>query len=288
MKTIVFQFANGNALFVGLLVTGIACGLRLRYRSSAPRHILNVSAVAGGILVGCSATPFPYWVYGIWAASLVACIVTCELQQKAACRLRPYAVGGLLVVSTVMWMAELPYHRKPHLPFPKDKPLIVIGDSLSGTYENNVDPWPVTLGKTTGLTVQNRTAGGLRVKGALSAATSTRDQDASILLEIGGNDLLGDTTARQFETGLRELLTEVCRPGRVVAMFELPLPPLCNEFGHIQRECAKEYGVILIPKSYMAGVLGHPDATLDGLHFSRMGHDMMASLLKDMMEGESE
>jgi acyl-CoA thioesterase-1 len=180
-------------------------------------------------------------------------------------------------------VTEWPYHRKPRLPFPKDKPLIVIGDSLSGTSELNVDPWPVTLGKTAGVTVQNLTVGGRRVKGALSAAKATRDQDASILLEIGGNDLLGDTTSRQFETGMRELLTEVCRPGRVVAMFELPLLPFCNEFGRIQRDCAKSFGVILIPKRYTTEVLGHPHATLDGLHLSRIGHDKMASLLKDMI-----
>ena len=59
-----------------------------------------------------------------------------------------------------------------------------------------------------------------------------------MLLEIGGNDLLGDTTPAGFESGLDNLLRVVSRPGRVVVMLELPLPPFFNEYGRAQRRVA--------------------------------------------------
>jgi lysophospholipase L1-like esterase len=73
------------------------------------------------------------------------------------------------------------------------------------------------------------------------------------------------------------LLDRVVSRGRVIVMFELPLPPLCNEYGRIQRRLASEYGVCLIPKRVLARVLTGNGATLDSIHLSRRGHEQMAS-----------
>ena len=276
MNRIVLEFANGNSLFVGLPIAVAACALSCRLHGTVLRSVLRLLAITGGLMVVLSATPFPVWVYVVWSVGLLACL--------AATAWRPIAVVGLLIVSVVMALVEMPYHRASRLPFPKDKPLVVIADSIGLALENNVAPWPEVLAKTTGRRVRNLAFGGLKVEGALSSAKSIRADDVAVLLEIGGNDLLLDSTVSNFDTGLRALLTEVCQPGRVVAMLELPLPPFFGDFGRIQRRYAKEFGVILIPKRCLAQVLGTPRATIDGLHLSGVGHRQLAALLNEMIE----
>ena len=102
---------------------------------------------------------------------------------------------------------------------------------------------------------------------------------ALVVLEIGGNDVLGPTSADDFEKNLERLLTKVCRADNTVVMLELPLPPLYNRFGAAQRRLARRFGVTLVPKRYFAGVLAEPGATLDGLHLSHVGHEAMSRMI---------
>lgn len=172
---------------------------------------------------------------------------------------------------------------RPSLAFSRNRPLAVIGDSISAGLGGRTEPWPVILARIAGLAVTNLAVPGDTTAGALAQAKPIPPSDASVLIEIGGNDRLGDTGARRFERDLKALLDAVCRPGRVVAMFELPLPPLANAFGRVQPREADAHGVILIPKRVLAGVLGAPGATLDGLHLSQAGRIRMASLLGTMI-----
>lgn len=59
-------------------------------------------------------------------------------------------------------------------------------------------------------------------------------------------------------------------------MFELPLPPFCNEFGRAQRTVAAKHNVILIPKRVFLSVIAGSDSTLDSIHLSQSGHQFMA------------
>ncbi len=100
-----------------------------------------------------------------------------------------------------------------------------------------------------------------------------------MLLEIGGNDLLGSPAGENFERDLQELLKRVCQPGRQVLMFELPLPPLHNEFGRVQRRLAAQCHVLLIPKRFLIDLLASEGTTLDSIHLSARGHQRMAALV---------
>jgi lysophospholipase L1-like esterase len=62
-------------------------------------------------------------------------------------------------------------------------------------------------------------------------------------------------------------------------MLELPLPPLANRYGQVQRRLAREFGVTLIPKRHLAAILSAPGATVDGLHLSASGHARMARMV---------
>ncbi len=62
-------------------------------------------------------------------------------------------------------------------------------------------------------------------------------------------------------------------------MIELPLPPFFNEFGRIQRNLARIYGVTLIPRRRLMEVLATKGATLDTIHLSEKGHQLMAEMV---------
>jgi lysophospholipase L1-like esterase len=62
-------------------------------------------------------------------------------------------------------------------------------------------------------------------------------------------------------------------------MLELPLPPIYNGYGEIQRRLARKYGVPLVPKRFFAQVLAGSDSTVDGLHLGPAGHRKMANMI---------
>jgi lysophospholipase L1-like esterase len=195
--------------------------------------------------------------------------------------------------------------------------LVVIGDSLSADdFTEGGAPWPTLLARGHGIEVENLAFSGAKVGSAAKRVASGDFAGAVVLLEIGGNDLLGGTTSAEFERDLESLLAKVCHQGSinqgtvhdtpgperqaarpplpalakggralVVVMLELPLPPLYNRFGEIQRRLARRYDVVLIPKRYFASVLIGGDATLDGLHLSPAGHRKMAEMVWEQVSG---
>jgi acyl-CoA thioesterase-1 len=116
-----------------------------------------------------------------------------------------------------------------------------------------------------------------------SQANQLPTADGLVLIEIGGNDLLGATSAREFERDLDALFSRVCGSAgaspsrRTVVMFELPLPPLSNEYGRIQRRLTNQYGVQLIPKRVLMAVLARGGGTLDSIHLTDEGHEQLAA-----------
>ena len=142
------------------------------------------------------------------------------------------------------------------------------------------------LGATLKLDVTNLSSGGAKVRSSLHKAQAITDENALVVLEIGGNDVLSQTEPNAFRADLDQLLADVCRPKRLVVMLELPLPPFHNAYGSAQRSLARAYGVSLVPKRFFARVLGAPNATVDGLHLSNTGHQLMADTLAGMFETE--
>ncbi len=65
-------------------------------------------------------------------------------------------------------------------------------------------------------------------------------------------------------------------PDRQVVLFELPLIPFYNQYGRAQRSIAAKHNVKLIPKRVFLSVLYDNDSTLDTIHLSQSGHQLMA------------
>jgi acyl-CoA thioesterase-1 len=67
-------------------------------------------------------------------------------------------------------------------------------------------------------------------------------------------------------------------------MFELPIPPLYEGFGRVQRDLASRHGVALIPKRVLLSVVEAAEATIDSIHLTQQGHDRMASFVWALLE----
>jgi lysophospholipase L1-like esterase len=61
------------------------------------------------------------------------------------------------------------------------------------------------------------------------------------------------------------------------------LLPLQARYGRIQRDLAAKQGVALIPKRILGRVLSARDATIDGLHLSTIGSQLMAEAVLEVI-----
>ncbi|MAG93145.1 MAG: acyl-CoA thioesterase [Planctomycetaceae bacterium] len=273
MNWLIEHFTSGQAFFSGTVCIipagALAARSRLQGRGS------RVLAVVGLLLVAASATPLDYRFYGLAGVLSLAWLIF-ERRGDATARRTVVALrAGVLIV----WLAgvgqELPYHFLPALERAEARRLIVFGDSVTAGLGRETT-WPTILRREHELEVVDLSRIGATASMAASLAEHAPLDTGLVLIEIGGNDLFGDADPDKFAAGLDRLLKRVSGKGRDVVMFELPLPPLFGEFGRVQRRAAKKYGVKLIPKRVLMGVLSRREATSDSIHLTRNGQQAMA------------
>ncbi len=273
MNPIVFHIASGDSFFSGiaLLLTSFAL-------AQSPRRMLNrltaVTFLIGAVAVALSSTAVPYGIYALAGLVTVAWI---------AVRSFPGWRKRAGIAAAVVWGAavilELPWHFAPQMDAVSSRSITVIGDSVTagvGSDETS-ERWPQILERNHSLTVLDISHVGETAASALKRVRGHTISSPIVIVEIGGNDLLGGTSsAAQFEKDLDALLARITVVDRQVLMFELPLPPFHNEYGRIQRQAATKYNVQLIPRRRFLSVLAAGDATLDTIHLSQPGHRRMA------------
>jgi acyl-CoA thioesterase-1 len=189
----------------------------------------------------------------------------------------------------VLWLGtaavEARQQFQPNLDASPVRRLYVIGDSISaGLKSNDPNVWSKLFAAQHNVEIVDLSRAGATTAVALKRTMDTALDDGVVLLEIGGNDLLGSTPTVEFARNLDSLLGLVCDPGRQVVMFELPLPPLGNEYGRVQRQLAAKHGVQLIPRRTLMGILGANGATVDSLHLTRTGHQRMADAVWQILQ----
>jgi acyl-CoA thioesterase-1 len=284
MSWVIYLFGSGLVFFlgVGFVVAGLAtfsCCRRQHWRVLA-----SLCAVLGLLLVGLSATPLPYWLYAIVGTVTLVWLVAERRMQGGLFERRKLLRGLLVVVWTVAVALELPNHWTTTVAASGRPTLYIIGDSVTAGMGGEKETWPRLLADHHSVEVVDLAKVGATAASALRQAEGLPSEGGLILLEIGGNDLLGSTSAADYERDLDNLLERVCIPGRAVLMFELPLSPFCNEYGRAQRQLASRYGVVLIPRRVFASVLTGEGATLDSVHLDRRGHERMAEVVWSVIE----
>jgi acyl-CoA thioesterase-1 len=276
----IYLFASGLIFFPGVAWVWLSLLLSTTTNRRWWQRLAIAAGVFGLILIGLSATPLPYWFYGI-ACSITVIGLILELSSRATLfrwKILLRIVTALLWLVSVAW--EFPRQISPTLVGRGSPTLFVIADSITaGVGEREAVTWPVLIQRTHQIQVQDFSRMGAGVVAAYRQAERLPDSGGLVLIEIGGNDMLGTTSLADFEQGLERLLARVCQADRTVIMFELPLPPLFNEYGRIQRRVAAQRKVPLIPKRLLIDVLTTPGNTLDSIHLTQAGHHQMAELV---------
>lgn len=303
MEWVIYLFASGLVFFPGAWFLILAPWVVLWNPSFLWRRISSFLVLTGGILVAASATPCSIFFYCVLAIATLSwqlsefwgARATIRLGTGNACEFpivkrrnwRRESVILFKVAHSILWAVaiclELPFHLAPVIPPTDFQKIILVGDSISAAIEDRGTTWPKLLKRAHGIEVQDLSRIGATCRTALSQYAKGQPGPAMVLLEIGGNDLLGIGDSARFSEDLETLLSAVSKSRRPVVMFELPLPPSYNAFGRIQRQMAAKYGVILIPKRFLMHVLATRGSTTDSIHLTQQGHQMMAEIVWDLL-----
>ena len=298
MTLLIKHIASGQAFFTGVALVPLA--VWLANRSASARGAV-MTAIVGLLLIGVSATPLPgtfyvvatlvslYWIVAVtwlrWKGASNKQDTTGDRRDvplRRSGRAASVLFAGVWLVGAAM---ELPYHLTPTIPTASVGRLTIFADSVTaGIGEKEAITWPELVARERPIEVVDHSRMGATAESATLLAEQHPPAAGIVFLEIGGNDVLGDTTATEFAKTLDELLALVCGGDRLVVMLELPLPPTFQEYGRIQRRLAKRYDVVLVPKRFLLEVLLSDATTLDSIHLSQAGHHRMADQVWDLLE----
>lgn len=283
MNPIVFHLISGDAYFTGhalLFVTLLTC----RQQGWRRKQLGTLSGFLGVIFIALTAVPTSPIVYAAWFCAAIAWIID-RLSKDSHSLQRKLRLSMITVVLVGSAISELSW-RLP-LRFDETVPptLIIYGDSVTaGIGENEATTWPSLLEETTSLKVIDYSKMGATVGSELNDLEEKSLPPGLVIVELGGNDMLGTTTVDEFRNNLDQFLHQLTATGQPVVMFELPVPPFLNRFGIAQRQIAMKYGVQLIPRRIFARVLAGNHSTLDSIHLSQEGHELMAKFVWEQIE----
>jgi len=253
----------------------------LRIKQRIVRSALRILVLVGIAVVAGSSTPLPLWIQAVWCVQALVCMV---IFQPDAARVRtiPHVIF-LVVLSAGLCAWEATYRIQPKINVAQDQTVYVIGDSISAGLSGKEKTWPDLLAQSTLLNIINLAQPGATLASAMQQVQDIKAPHALVILEIGGNDLLGGAKAADFRAQLDALLAKLATGGNGIVMFELPLLPFKNGIGEAQRSLAEKYHVELIPKRCMTDVIGRDGNTVDGLHLSPQGHKDLAEAVRGML-----
>lgn len=268
---------------------GAAAILYLLLSGRILRRLCVIVFFMGTLLVYLSVTPLPQIVsMWVWLLIIAWGVAACIVPLSQAFRLS--LVWGTLGFVAVAAAFEYRLARIPAILQREWKTIYVIGDSVSSGIGGPTETaWPVRLGQRLGRSVSNLAVAGATAGSAVQRQLPQVTQANSLVfLEIGGNDLLNGNEPEAYATSLRVLLGELRRQNQTMVMFELPRLIWHRPYGRIQRRLAQEYGVILIPRTFLADIFSGPNLTSDSIHLTQRGHDVFAKNVYDLLDGSND
>jgi len=281
VNPLLLYFASGESLYPGAVLVLVTVVTSQCTRRRWLNPLLNIAAWLGLVMMVMACPPFGWSVDAIFGASFLLWLVekSSTSQNRIRRRLRKISVSVLFVLLVALTTVEFLHRREPSLRGEASDHLVVIGDSISAGLGTRARSWPDVMHEATGVTVKNLSWAGATVADGMVLVGRVGPDDHVVLIELGGNDLLGGEAPEVFSRGLEALLAKLAAPERSLVMFELPLLPPDVAYGRIQRRLAAKYGVSLIPKRFLIQVISGSDATFDGLHLTDVGARRMTSVV---------
>lgn len=285
MNPLVWYFASGRSFWAGLVMMGVASVLTVLLCGGVFKRIGALVYLVGLLFVFLSVTPLLRLL-----AVLIFLLTMGWLVVGAAGRLSlRYSwllAGGTFLAVFAAGLFESPFHRTVSIRFVPPQAVFVIGDSVSsGLGGPGETAWPGRLGELLGTSVRNLAVAGATAETAVQRQLPKVTAPGSlVIVEIGGNDLLNNTPSDAYGAALGTLLKELAEQNHTVVMFELPRLVWHREHGRLQRRLAREYGVLLIPRTFLADLFGEHELTSDGIHLTQRGHDVFAERVYALFE----
>lgn len=280
MNPLALYFASGGVFFSGNALIAVAVFLTFFDNRKTFKWCARILIIVGLLLIVLSSTPMSGVFFRVFGIVILALLAALEFDSQTI-KKTVHALRILVLCGCFHCVyTEYPHHLAPRLTSNEPyEELFVLGDSISaGVGFKGEVTWVDLLKKRQGLKVVSLSSGGATLNDAIDRADLILGPNKVILLEIGGNDLLRKTPHETFERDLELLFKKLVGPGRVIIMFELPLPPFHSHYGRAQRRLANRYDVVLIPKRMFAAVLRGDGDTIDGLHLSNQGHQRLANV----------
>jgi len=278
--SILWFCAAGKSFFLGISLLIVSALLSFMKRKPVAKYIVLLFSVCGLLAIVLSATPMNIFLLLIW---LTLFILTLLCQKRKAIYFGLFVFVSLFIVAL-----EMPYHQTKMFSIESYKAIYVIGDSVSAGMGNKDEKtWPVLLSEELDIPVINLSIAGATVHSALKQqAPKVTGENNLIFLEIGGNDLLNFNSPKDYEESLTELIQCLDTSSNKILWFELPLLPQYYSYGKIQRKLAKQLNIDLIPKFVLATAFNSKDATLDGIHLTPKGHEIMKQQIQKLIQRE--
>lgn len=286
MNQVILSLANGSAFFVGLILVVVAEGLLFRFKNRFTRSVFTILTILGIILVIVSAAPLSIWLYGIWIILAIAGLFLLHFADPPR-RISINCGSALLLVTLALGVTEAQYHSGPTVTVPAGATVYVLGDSISAGMGTE-QPWPALLSEMKNFRIVNLARAGATVESAFVQAKAIAEPGSFVILEVGGNDLIGGTSVAAFRSKLDSLISMLRADQHEIVLLELPLLPFKNGYGKAQRDAVRKHGVTLLPKRFFVRVLGAQNGTIDGLHLSQAGHNAMAQMIAEVLNQEAD
>lgn len=269
-----YHLYSGDLFFTACALFIVAVAVGLFSTRPVLQRVARVTALLAIALAAFATTPLP--LIAAIPTTIIALIVTFAIGSEWRHR-RVFTVLSIVLVVFCAALELAQIFRSARVPEPEE--IVVIGDSLASGGFGEREAWPLVLGREIGARVTNLARPSDEVADALQNQMTEIRPSSVVLVEIGGNDMLGGTSGSDYARDLDRLIAAVRSKAKVVVMIELPVLPGKWRYAAAQRKIADHYGAVMVPKRVLSAVLADPRNTSDGLHLTQRGHDDLARRL---------
>jgi len=281
MNPVILFLAGGYSFWVGLVLISTT-GVKLSQKKSI-LILKTVCLLTGLILIAVSVTPIPYWWYAMLISASLYWLWVFRVKESQA-EQHGLANRGIWVCVLSALVLELPYAILPRLQAPRTRELVILADSLTAGLKEEDNTWPEILSERVNYSITDLSHVGAVVADGLKMIEDRDLKGKLILIELGGNDLLGSTSSVEFHKSLEALVQRLSEANCSIVMFELPLPPFRYDIAYSQRTLCRQYDVHLIPKRYLLNAIVGEGQTVDSLHLSSKGHAQLADFMEQILK----